>query len=97
MAKYDRNSPFNELHLLPTAKGIDNDPDILKKLVKASRALATVNSNVLRLPNPDMLINTISLQEAKTSTAIENICFAIAKHFGGGIGHWKNINQYILI
>ena len=73
MAKYDRNSPFNELHLLPTAKGIDNDPDILKKLVKASRALATVNSNVLRLPNPDMLINTISLQEAKTSTAIENI------------------------
>jgi Fic family protein len=45
----------------------------LKKLVKASRALATVNSNVLRLPNPDMLINTIGLQEAKTSTAIENI------------------------
>lgn len=73
MAKYDRNNPFNDLPLLPVAKEVDNDPDILKKLVKASRALATVNSNVLRLPNPDMLINTIGLQEAKTSTAIENI------------------------
>jgi Fic family protein len=73
MGKYDRNLPFNDLPLLPPASGIGNDVDILKKLVKASRALATVNSNVLRLPNPDMLINTIGLQEAKTSTAIENI------------------------
>lgn len=39
----------------------------------ASRALATVNSNVLRLPNPLMLVNTIALQEARTSTEIENI------------------------
>ena len=73
MAKYDRNNPFNDLPLLPASKEVDNDPDILKKLVKASRALASVNSNVLRLPNPEMLINTIGLQEAKTSTAIENI------------------------
>jgi Fic family protein len=72
-AKYDRSNPFNDLPLLPTPKDVDNDSQILKKLVKASRALASVNSNVLRLPNPDMLINTIGLQEAKTSTAIENI------------------------
>src|SRR5690606_36173755 len=49
------------------------DIDILKKLVITSRALAAANSNVKRLPNPYMLINTIALQEAKTSTAIENI------------------------
>ena len=73
MTKYDRNSPFNDLPLLPIPKALDEDPDILKKLVKASRALASVNSNVLRLPNPDMLINIIGLQEAKASTAIENI------------------------
>ncbi|HTE28817.1 MAG TPA: Fic/DOC family N-terminal domain-containing protein [Chryseolinea sp.] len=73
MAKYDRNDPYNALPLLPAPPAVDNDVDILKRLVKASRALATVNSNVLRLPNPDMLINTIGLQEAKTSTAIENI------------------------
>lgn len=69
---YDRTKPFNDLPLLPPS-GIDQDVDVLKKLVSASRALATVNGNVLRLPNPSMLVNTISLQEAKTSSAIENI------------------------
>jgi Fic family protein len=73
MAKHDRNIPFNELQPLPPASAHDNDPEILKKLVSASRALASVDSNVLRLPNPYMLVNTIALQEAKTSTAIENI------------------------
>ncbi len=73
MTKYDRSIPFNGLPLLPPPSEIENDPEILKKLVLASRALATVNSKVLRLPNPSMLINTIALQEAKTSTAIENI------------------------
>ena len=73
MAKFDRNTPFNDLPLLPLASEIEHDPEILKKLVKTSRALASFNSNVLRLPNPEMLINTIALQEAKTSTAIENI------------------------
>lgn len=73
MPTYDRNSPFNDLPLLPPPQEIENDAAILKKLISASRALATVNSNVLRLPNPYMLVNTVALQEAKTSTAIENI------------------------
>ena len=72
MRQYDRNISFNDLPLLPPPD-VENDPEILKKLVQASRALAAVNSNVLRLPNPFMLVNTIALQEAKTSTAIENI------------------------
>ena len=71
--KFDRNIPFNDLPHLPPSTEIDNDIDILKKLVSASRALATVNINVMRLPNPYMLVNTIALQEAKTSTEIENI------------------------
>ncbi|MGA2407749.1 MAG: Fic family protein [Bacteroidales bacterium] len=70
---FDRNNPFNDLPLLPPSTEIDNDSDILKKLVSASRALASVNINVMRLPNPYMLVNTIALQEAKTSTEIENI------------------------
>ncbi len=72
-SRFDRNIPFNDLPLLPPAAEIDNDSDILKKLVTASRALASVNINVMRLPNPFMLVNTITLQEAKTSTEIENI------------------------
>ena len=70
---FDRNQPFNELPLLPPETEIDDDPQILKKLVSASRALAEVNGHIVMLPNPYMLINTIALQEAKTSTEIENI------------------------
>lgn len=70
---YDRTVPFNDLPLLPPANEVEEDVVILKKLVTASRALAAVNASVLRLPNPTMLVNTIALQEAKTSTAIENI------------------------
>lgn len=73
MSKYDRNRPFNDLPLLSSGLDIEDDPEILRKLVAASRALAAFNSNVMRLPNPDMLINTIGLQEAKSSAAIENI------------------------
>jgi hypothetical protein len=35
--------------------------------------LATVDGNINRLPDPLILVNTIALQEAKTSTEIENI------------------------
>ena len=70
---FDRNLPFNSLPLLPPEKQLEEDPEILRKLVTASRALATVNGSILRLPNPDMLVNTIALQEAKISTEIENI------------------------
>lgn len=69
---YDRTKPFNSLPLLPPI-GIAEDVDILKKLVSSSRALSSVDGNVQRLPNPYMLVNTISLQEAKASSEIENI------------------------
>lgn len=71
--KFDRIIPYNSLPFLPPDKDLDNNPKVLKKLVAASRALATVNGNINRLPNPFMLVNTIALQEAKTSTEIENI------------------------
>lgn len=70
---YDENVPYNDLSFLPTSKEVEEDITILKKLVTASRALASVNASVLRLPNPTMLVNTIALQEAKSSTEIENI------------------------
>ena len=65
---YDRKKPFNDLPPLPPPN-IGDDVDILKKLVTASRALAGVNSNGRPLPNPNMLDNTIALQEAKASSA----------------------------
>ena len=71
--KFDRQKPYDNLPILPPQVDIENNPKILQKLVVASRALATVNGNLNRLPNPLMLVNTIALQEAKTSTEIENI------------------------
>lgn len=71
-SKYDRTLLFNELPLLPPDNKV-LDKEVLLSWGYASRALAGLNKNLLRLPNPDMLVNTISLQEAKSSSAIENI------------------------
>lgn len=69
---FDRNKPYNQLPLLPPPdEVIDNE--VLLRWGYASRALAQLNRNILRLPNPNMLVNTITLQEAKSSSAIENI------------------------
>jgi len=72
MAVFDRNIPYNALPELPPSYSI-LDTEILVRWGLASRALAELNRNILRIPNPAMLINTLSLQEAQGSTAIENI------------------------
>jgi Fic family protein len=48
-------------------------PDILKKLASASRELAELKGVTASIPNQDILVNTLGLQEAKDSSAIENI------------------------
>lgn len=70
--KFDRNIPYNDLPNLPPSQHII-DKEVLMKWGLASRALAELNKNILRIPNPTMLVNTIALQEAQSSTAIENI------------------------
>jgi Fic family protein len=47
--------------------------DILKKLTGASRRLAELKGVVASIPNQGILLNTLGLQEAKDSSAIENI------------------------
>lgn len=46
---------------------------VLKKVKEASRALGELKGVALSMPNEQILINTLSLQEAKDSSAIENI------------------------
>ncbi len=48
-------------------------PAILKRLNAASRALAELKGVAASIPNQNILINTLALQEAKDSSAIENI------------------------
>ena len=48
-------------------------PAILKALALASRKLAELKGVAASIPNQSILINTLGLQEAKDSSAIENI------------------------
>lgn len=48
-------------------------PDILKRLNTASRQLAELKGVAASMPNQDILISTLGLQEAKDSSEIENI------------------------
>ncbi|MCE1228924.1 MAG: Fic family protein, partial [Firmicutes bacterium] len=46
---------------------------LLKKLTSASRRLAELKGVAASIPNQSILIQTLGLQEAKDSSAIENI------------------------
>lgn len=69
---YNKNTAFNELPNLPP-EGFSESPEILRHLAKASRHLGELNGLCASLPDPQLLINTIVLQESKDSSAIENI------------------------
>jgi len=61
-----------KLKKLPLIQDIETKK-ILKKLASAHRALAELKGIVSSIPNENILINTLGLQEAKDSSAIENI------------------------
>jgi len=69
----DRNLPWNNLPLLPIRKELYQTIEILEKLGDAKAELARLQGRSVVIPNQGLLINTISLQEAKISSAIENI------------------------
>jgi len=60
------------LKKLPIEKDIETKR-VLKKLAPAHRRLAELKGVVATIPNESILINTLGLQEAKDSSAIENI------------------------
>lgn len=70
---YNKNVPFNDLPPLPPEGTSLETPEILRQLAKASRYLGELNGLCASLPDPQLLINTIVLQESKDSSAIENI------------------------
>jgi Fic family protein len=62
---------FN-IDLLPPSSEVETKP-VLKQLSAAHRYLALLNGRCATIPNENILINTLALQEAKESSAIENI------------------------
>jgi Fic family protein len=69
----DRNVPWNDIPPLPIRNELYQTIEILEKLGDAKAALARLHGRSVVIPNQGLLINTISLQEAKISSAIENI------------------------
>lgn len=50
-----------------------DDIEILKKLGNAKAALGELNGTLRLLPNPDIILNAVTIGEAKESSEIENI------------------------
>jgi Fic family protein len=69
---YNRNTAFNDLPGLPP-EGFVETPEILRQLTRAARYLGELTGLCASLPDPQILINTIVLQESRDSSAIENI------------------------
>jgi len=63
--------PIPALHELDPARF--DAPRILKRLNTASRALAELKGLAASIPNQNILISTLTLQEARDSSAVENI------------------------
>lgn len=63
---------MSQIKPLPLEQDIETKA-VLKKLAKTHQALAELKGVVAGIPNQSILTNTLSLQEAKDSSAIENI------------------------
>lgn len=88
---YNPEIPYNDLPLLPPSKDIESIA-ILKKTITASRALSELKGAITNLPNPILFIDTINLQEARASSAIENIITTQDELFKASIADKKNEN-----
>jgi len=86
--------PYNDLPLLPPQAEIESTI-ILKKTIAASRALAELRGAITNLPNPVLFIDTIQLQEAQASSAIENIVTTQDELFRSSVAEKKVLNPVI--
>ena len=69
----DRNQPWNELPSLPIPASYFRTVEIYEQLGRAKEALGRLQGRSIAIPNQGLLINSISLQDAKLSSAIEII------------------------
>lgn len=88
---YNPEVPYNKLPLLPPKKEVESMA-ILKKTITASRALSELKGAITNLPNPTLFIDTINLQEARASSAIENIITTQDELFKASIADLKSNN-----
>lgn len=92
--------PWNDLPELPPAAEIESN-DILKACISARAELAKVNALVETLPNKNILLHAIPLQEARSSSEIENVVTtsdalyqALASNGSGADANAKEVLRY---
>ena len=69
---FDKERPYNDLPILPPNAELETK-EILKKAIDANRALAELKGIANTIPNQSILISTLPLQEARSSSEIENV------------------------
>ncbi|MFO7891458.1 MAG: Fic family protein [bacterium] len=70
---FNREQPYNDLPPLFPDKSHWETVDVYKQLSNAHRALAELKGRLSAIPNQKIFINTLTLQEAKDSSSIENV------------------------
>jgi Fic family protein len=69
---YNPEIAYNDLPLLPPKDELETKA-VMRKIISASRALSELKGAITNLQNPALFIDTVNLQEAQASSAIENI------------------------
>ena len=69
---YNPEEAYNDLPLLPPVVEVETKK-ILKQAIVSNKILAELKGRADEIPNQSMLVNAITLQEAKDSSEIENI------------------------
>lgn len=77
---WNPSKPYNDLPLLPPEQDLETK-SILKACISARAALAELNQSAKLIPNQSILINTLPLLEAQSSSEIENIVTTTDKLF----------------
>jgi len=77
----DPKKPYYDLPLLPPSQTLESI-ELLRALVPASEALATLSATAEHLPNQAALYQSVILLEAKASSEIEQIITTDGKLFG---------------
>lgn len=97
---FDPRKSYNDLPLLPPLQELETTV-VLKKAITANRVLAELKGAGDLIPNQSILINSIPLQEAKSSSEIENIVTtndalfqAAASEKGGADPQAKEVLRY---
>ena len=69
---FNSQEPFNDLPLLPPRGEIET-PTVLKAAIAAHRRLAELKGSGNVIPNQNILLNALTLQEAQLSSEVEGI------------------------